>query len=175
MKNLKARYLKTIPDPSRPPGESVRAAGRVAMVALLGVVGCASPVLLTPERVEQIPPGRYDVLAAHRLGGGLDYAAVLFQTWEENHVALAMPGVERRSAAGPAEFVNGRAAGFSAYELRDAANAVRGYLLLPPRSSVRVWDRAAQHELVIMVDSLDGAYQGGGGGGGTGGGAGSGM
>jgi hypothetical protein len=86
-----------------------------------------------------------------------------------------MPGVERRSAVGPAEFVSGRAAGFSAYELRDAANAVRGYLLLPPRSSVRVWDRAAQHELVIMVDSLDGAYQGGGGGGGTGGGAGSGM
>jgi len=126
-------------------------------------------VLINAQRVERIPPGTYTVLAARGAAGSPDYSAVLFQM-PGAELALAMPGVEQRAHTNtaPAMYLNGHAAGFAAYELQDATNQVRGYLLAPTGASVMIWDRAAKKDLVIIVNTLGGSPEGGGGGSGSG-------
>ncbi len=65
-------------------------------------------------------------------------------------------------------YVNGHAASFAAYQLRDATNQVRGYLLAPIGASVMIRDRAAKKDRVIIVNTLGGSPEHGGGGSGSG-------
>ena len=121
---------------------------------LVGVLSCAPQALLRPRQVDQVPSGQYNV--------------VLFET-AAAPVRLDLPRVNRRGMAEPDDYAAVLKAGFVVYELPRAAGVVTGYLVVPARAQVMIWDQGATRGgIVVTVTGLPSAPESGGGGGGSG-------
>jgi hypothetical protein len=124
------------------------------MWCLLGLVGCATFVPLTPERVDRVPAGRYHVMVSEDRTGVRKYNALLFEMVNAS-VTLDLPTVEPGGVASPEDYPAALQAGFVAYEVRAASGAVQAYLLVPARARVTVWNQpSGKGGLVVSVSGL---------------------
>jgi hypothetical protein len=134
---------------------------------VLGSVSCATFVPLTPERVDRVPAGHYQVAVSELRAGSHEYNAVLFNL-ATAAATLDLPTVERGDVATPDDYAAGFQAGCVVYAVRDAAGTVTGYLMVPAQARVTVWSRPGrQGGLVVTVMDLPGTPEAAGGGGGA--------
>jgi hypothetical protein len=135
---------------------------------LVGILSCAQQALLRPRQVDQVPSGKYSITVSEDQSGGRQYNAVLFET-AAAPVRLDLPRVIRRGMAEPDDYPAVLKAGFVVYELSSAAGDVAGYLVVPQRAQVMVWDQgAAGGGIVVTVTGLPNAPESGSGGSGSG-------
>lgn len=132
---------------------------------LVGILSCAPQTLLRPRQVDQVPRGQYNVTVSEDQSGGRQFNAVLFET-AAAPVRLDLPSAQRKGRAEPDDYAGALRTGFVVYELSSAAGVVTGYLMVPARAQVTVWDQgAAQGGIVVTVTGLPSAPEAGGGGG----------
>lgn len=135
---------------------------------LVGILSCAPQTLLRPRQVDQVPRGQYNVTVSEDQSGSRQYNAVLFETAAAS-VRLDLPKVNRRGLAEPGDYAAVLRAGFVVYELPSATGAVTGYLMVPARAQVMIWDQgAARGGIVVTVTGLPSAPESGGSGAGSG-------
>lgn len=135
---------------------------------LVGILSCAPQALLRPRQVDQVPRGQYNVTVSEDPSGSRQYNAVLFETTAAP-VRLDLPRVNRKGMAEPDDYAAVLKAGFVVYELPSAAGLVTGYLVVPARAQVMIWDQgAARGGIVVTVTGLPSAPESGGAGGGSG-------
>ena len=131
---------------------------------LVGILSCAPQALLRPRQVDQVPSGQYNVTVSEDQSGSRQYNAVLFET-AAVPVRLDLPRVNRLGLAEPDDYASVLKAGFVVYELPSAAGVVTGYLVVPPRAQVMIWDQgAARGGIVVTVTGLPSGPESGGGG-----------
>jgi hypothetical protein len=125
-----------------------------ATLCLFCVVGCATFVPITPERVDRVPAGRYHVIVSEDRTGVRKYNALLFEMVNAS-VTLDLPTVEPGGVASPEDYPAALQAGFVAYEVRAASGSVQAYLLVPAQARVRVWNQPnGKGGLVVSVIGL---------------------
>jgi hypothetical protein len=105
---------------------------------LIGIVSCATSVPLTPQRLDRVPAGRYQVTVSEDRTGMHKYNALLFETATAT-VTLALPTAEPGRLAGPEDYPEALQAGFVVYAVRGASGTVQAYLMVPAQARVMVW------------------------------------
>ena len=137
----------------------------VVTCCLFGIVGCASFVPDTPQRVDRVPPGRYHVTVSEDRTGTFKYSALLFETTPAA-VTLDLPAVEPAGMARPEDYPAVLQAGFVVYEVRGPSGTVQAYLLVPAQARVTVWKQTKEKGgLVLSVIGLPTTPESAGGGG----------
>lgn len=136
---------------------------------LFWAIGCAPYAAPSSERVDRVPAGQYHVTISENRTGGERYNAVLFEA-EAATVMLDAPAVERRPDASPDDYQAAMRSGVVLYEIRAVSGTIQAYLMVPPRTRVRVWDQPGKRgALVVTVSDFAGVPESGSGGGGGGG------
>ena len=126
----------------------------VVTCCLIGVVSCATFVPDTPQRVDRVPPGRYQVTLSADRTDTFKYNALLFET-AAGAVMLDLPTVEPAGVARPEDYPSALQAGFVVYEVRGASGTVQAYLLVPAQARVTVWKQPrGKGGLVVSVIGL---------------------
>lgn len=137
----------------------------VVTCCLFCIVGCASFLPDTPQRVDRVPPGRYHVMVSADRTGTFRYNALLFETGTAA-VTLDLPTVEPGGMAGPEDYPSALQAGFVVYEVREPSGTVQAYLLVPAQARVTVWNQPkGKGGLVVSVIGLPTTPESAGGGG----------
>ena len=137
---------------------------------LIWSVGCATHPSLLPARVDGVPGGTYHVRASEHPATGQKYDAVLFEI-DAASVTLDVPTVDLGRGAAAGYYQAGMRPGAVVYEIRDTAGKVHGYLMVPSRARVRVWEQTGNGgALVVTMSDVENMPEMGGNGGGGGGG-----
>jgi hypothetical protein len=136
------------------------------MCGLFGVVSCATSVPLTPQRVDQVPAGRYHVTVSEDRTGTHKYNALLFET-ATAAVTLDLPTAEG-GVARPEDYPSVLQAGFVVYEIRGASGTVGAYLVVPGQARVTVWNQPGREggrvvSVIGLPSTPESAGSGGGG------------
>jgi hypothetical protein len=133
---------------------------------LFGIVSCATSFPLTPQRVDQVPAGRYHVTVSEDRTGIHQYNALLFET-ATAAVTLDLPTAQPGGVARPEDYPAVLQAGFVVYEVRGASGTVQASLMVPAQARVTVWNPPGKEGgTVVSVIGLPSTPQSAGSGGG---------